>query len=212
MAIRVLVADDHPIVREGLCTLLARQEDMEVVGEVVDGHALLAAVTAAPPDIVLLDLRMPGLDGLAVLRRLRQATTRPRVVVLSSYDESEHVIAAIAAGADAYLLKSSDYGQIITAIREVAAGERVISPSLVGLLFATVVDQGAQRDRQQAGLTEEAVRLLGMLADGLTNSEIAEQLHWSEVTVKRRLQEILDTLGARNRTQAVAEALRRGLL
>jgi DNA-binding NarL/FixJ family response regulator len=202
MAIRVVVADDHPIIREGLRSLIAQHADLDLVGTVEDGHHLLAA----------LDQRMPQLGGLEVLRRLRGLSHPPQIVIFSSYQEPDIVLAAIEAGARAYLLKSSDHGSIIAAIRAAAAGEQTISPALVGTLFQVIEQHAQQRARQDAGLDAIALEVLRQLARGSTNSEIAAALHWSEVTVKRRIQDILAALQVRNRTQAVVEALRRGLL
>jgi DNA-binding NarL/FixJ family response regulator len=212
MAIRVVVADDHPIIREGLRSLIAQHADLDLVGTVEDGHHLLAALDQLRPQVVVLDLRMPQLGGLEVLRRLRGLSHPPQIVIFSSYQEPDIVLAAIEAGARAYLLKSSDHGSIIAAIRAAAAGEQTISPALVGTLFQVIEQHAQQRARQDAGLDAIALEVLRQLARGSTNSEIAAALHWSEVTVKRRIQDILAALQVRNRTQAVVEALRRGLL
>lgn len=210
MSIRVLVADDHPVVREGLHGMISREADLAWVGAVADAHALLEAVRATSPDVVLLDLRMPNGGGLAALRQMQQAERRPACVVLSSYEEATQVRAAVEAGAQGYLVKGSDYGSIISAIRAVARGERVISPSLLPILFDTVAHQSEGRIRAESGLDHEALQVLSAIAAGATTSEIASQIALSEVTVKRRIQELVDRLGVRNRTQAVAEAVRRG--
>ncbi|NTU78234.1 MAG: response regulator transcription factor [Chloroflexales bacterium] len=210
MSIRVLVADDHPVVREGLHGMIARETDLAWVGAVADAQALLEAVRATSPDVVLLDLRMPNGGGLAALRQLQQTERRPACVVLSSYEEAAQVRAAVEAGAQGYLVKGSDYGSIIGAIRAVARGERVISPSLLPILFDTVAHQAQGRIRAESGLDHEALQVLAAVAAGATTSEIAARLALSEVTVKRRIQELVERLGVRNRTQAVAEAVRRG--
>jgi DNA-binding NarL/FixJ family response regulator len=162
------------------------------------------------PDVALIDLRMPRLGGLDVLRRLREEAPALACLVLSSYDEPAYVLAAIEAGARGYLLKHSAYAAILDAIRAVARGEHVVSPALVGTLFTSVADLRRERVRQEAGGDASALRMLRALADGATTSEIGSMLHISDVTVKRRIQELTDLLGVRNRTQLVAEAMRRG--
>ncbi len=208
MAIRVMVADDHPIVREGLRSLIARQPDLLWVGEAADGRALIDAVQQHAPDVVLLDLRMPNGGGLAALRHGSALPTR--WIVLSSYADTEQVLAAVEAGAHGYLVKGSDYRSILDAIRAVASGERVLSPGLVGTLFDTLARQAEARIARESGLDSSALHVLTAIAEGATSVEIGERLHMSEATVKRHIQEIVDCLGVRNRTQAVAEALRRG--
>lgn len=210
MTIRVLVADDHPVVREGLRGMITREPDLEWVGDAADGLTLIAAVQTTAPDVVLLDLRMPNGGGLTALRQLRKAERSPACVVLSSYEEAAQVRAAVEAGAHGYLIKGSDYGSIISAIRAVANGERVISPSLLPILFATVADQADRRISHESGLDHETLQVLAAIAAGETTSEIGARLFLSEVTVKRRIQELVDRLGVRNRIQAVAEAMRRG--
>jgi DNA-binding NarL/FixJ family response regulator len=208
MVTRVLVADDHPIVREGLRSLIMRQADLVWAGEAADGRALIEAVPQLAPDVVLLDLRMPNGGGLAALRH--RGALRPRWIVLSSYTDADQVLAAVEAGADGYLLKGSDYSSILDAIRAVARGERVISPGLIGTLFDTLARQAEDRIVRESGLDSVALRVLTAIAEGATTAEIGGRLHMSEVTAKRHIQEIVERLGVRNRTQAVAEALRRG--
>jgi DNA-binding NarL/FixJ family response regulator len=208
--IRVFIADDHPIVREGMRSLIGYQTDMTLVGEADDGSQVLALIATLMPDVALIDLRMPRLGGLDVLRRLREEAPALACLVLSSYDEPAYVLAAIEAGARGYLLKHSAYAAILDAIRAVARGEHVVSPALVGTLFTSVADLRRERVRQEAGGDASALRMLRALADGATTSEIGSMLHISDVTVKRRIQELTDLLGVRNRTQLVAEAMRRG--
>lgn len=208
--IRVVVADDHPIVREGLRSVIARERDLVWIGEAADGDALLGLVEQHAPDVVLLDLRMPGGGGLSVLRRATSLERAPRWIVLSSYEEATQVQATIEAGAHGYLIKGSDYGAIVAAIRAVARGERVLSPGLVGALFDTIAQQVTARIAHESGLSHEDRQVLAAIAEGATTAEIGARVHMSEVTVKRRIQEIVERLGVRNRTQAVAEAVRRG--
>lgn len=210
MSIRVLVADDHPVVCEGLRGIIAREPDLEWVGAVADGSALLEAVHTTTPDVVLLDLCMLNGGGLAALHQLRRIKPSPACVVFSALEEAEQVRAAVEAGAHGYLTKNSDYFSIINAIRAVAVGSRAISPSLLPILFDTVAHQAEQRISHESGLDREALQILTAIAAGATTGEIAARLYVSEVTVKRRIQDIVERLGARNRTQAVAEAVRRG--
>jgi DNA-binding NarL/FixJ family response regulator len=191
-------------------SLIGYQTDMTLVGEADDGSQVLALIATLMPDVALIDLRMPRLGGLDVLRRLREEAPALACLVLSSYDEPAYVLAAIEAGARGYLLKHSAYAAILDAIRAVARGEHVVSPALVGTLFTSVADLRRERVRQEAGGDASALRMLRALADGATTSEIGSMLHISDVTVKRRIQELTDLLGVRNRTQLVAEAMRRG--
>lgn len=208
--IRVFIVDDHPIVREGLRSLIRHQPDMTLVGEADDGTKVMSSITTLKPDVVVIDLRMPGLDGLGVLRQVQTLTPAPSCLVLSSYNEPDYVIAAIEAGARGFLLKQSAYMTILDAIRAIAKGEYVISPNLVGVLFTNVAELQRERLRQALADDESALRLLKALADGATTLEIGAMLHMSEVTAKRRIQELIKLLGVRNRTQLVAEAVRRG--
>lgn len=208
--IRVLVVDDHPIVREGLRSLIRQQSDMTLVGEADDGTKVVSLATTLKPDVITIDLRMPSIDGIGVLRQMRELSPSPACLVLSNYNEPDYVIAAIEAGARGFLLKHSAYTTIIDAIRTVANGEYIISPHLIGVLFTNVAELQRERLRQALADDESALRLLRALANGATTAEIGMMLHMSEVTVKPRIQELIKLLGVRNRTQLVAEAVRRG--
>ncbi|WP_322815183.1 response regulator transcription factor [Chloroflexus sp.] len=208
--IRVFIVDDHPIVREGLRSLISHQPDMILVGEANDGDKAISLATTLNPDVLVIDLRMPGLDGLGILRKIQTLTPVPSCLVLSNYNEPNYVIAAIEAGARGFLLKHSAYTTILDAIRAITRGEYVISPNLVGVLFTNVAEFQRERLRQVLANDESALHILKALADGATTIEIGAMLHMSEVTVKRRIQELIKLLGVRNRTQLVAEAVRRG--
>lgn len=209
--IRVFLADDHPVIRQGLTSILSGHADIEIVGETGLGTDIVNRVSALAPDVVLLDVRMPGLDGIAVTRRLRQACPQTRVIILTTYDD-EYVMEALQAGARAYLLKSASRETLTASIRAVAAGERLLSPQLVSKVLEQVESMAQREAIFESGLTVEEIQVLEQMAEGASNEKIAEQLHWSEVTVKRRIHDILRKLGAANRTQAVARAIREGLI
>lgn len=210
--IQVLVADDHPIVRQGILSLLSSHEDMEVVGEADTGFAVLERVGDIGPDVVLLDIRMPGPDGLEVARRLRRDYPQTKVLVLTSYDDDEYVYGALRVGCHGYLLKSVSHEVLASSIRAVYRGERLLSPPLMGKVLERFEELASEKARQEAGLTRQELEVLRLIADGATNKEIADKLYWSEVTVKRKIRDVLGKMGAANRTQAVAQAIRRGLI
>jgi DNA-binding NarL/FixJ family response regulator len=206
VTIRVLVVDDHPVVRSGLRALLEGQDDLEVVGEAADGAQALVAVAADPPDVVLLDLRMPVLDGVAVIDRLRRSHPGVRALVLTTYDADADIVRAVEAGATGYLLKDAPREELFRAVRAAARGEPVLAPAV------------AQRLMRRAGAptaptpTERELDVLGLVAQGLTNRAIARRLHVSEATVKTHLVHAFAKLGVDDRTAAVTAALERGLL
>lgn len=210
--IRVLVADDHPIVRQGILSLLSSYEDMEVVGEADTGGAVLERVEDLGPDVVLLDIRMPGPDGLEVARRLRRDYPQTKVLVLTTYDDDEYVYGALHAGCHGYLLKSVSHEVLASSIRAVYRGEYLLSPPLVGKVVKRFEELASEKAQQKAGLTGLELEVLRLIADGATTRDIAEKMYWSEITVKRKIRDILGKLGATNRTQAVAQAIRHGLI
>ena len=217
--IRVLVVDDHPVVREGLVAVLGDQPDVVVVGSGATAEAAIDLAARARPDVVLLDLELPGLDGVAAIPRLAAAgrerrptdtgeTAETRVLVFTAYDTDERVFGAIEAGAAGYLLKGASVDEIVRAIRDVHAGGSHLAPRVA----AKVVGAVGRGRRADGALTEREREVLRLVADGLQNKQIGRALGISERTVKYHLTAIMTRLGADNRAQAVAIATGRGLL
>lgn len=204
--IRVLLVDDDPLVRSALSLMLGGQVDIDVVGEAGDGQAGLELVEALRPDVVLMDIRMPVMDGLEATRRLHSGPTPPAVVVLTTFDADDHVVRAVAAGADGFLLKDTPPGDIVSAIRTVAAGDAMLSPSatrsLVSRLRSTSTTErtSTAADRLTV-LTERELEVAVCVGRGLSNSEIAAELYLSIPTVKSHVSRLLTKLGSTNRVQ-----------
>ena len=203
--IRILLADDHPVVRDGLAAMLATQPDFEVVGEAGSGEEALVEAARLRPDLVLMDLEMPVVDGIEAIRRLRAADPSVQVVVLTAFDTDDRLVGAIQAGAQGYLLKGAPRAEIVAAIRTVSAGGALIPPVVASKLLRQV------RENPDA-LTAREVEVLGLVAAGLANREIAARLSISERTAKFHVSSVLAKLGAKNRTQAVRLARERGLV
>lgn len=204
--IRVLLVDDDPLVRSALSLMLGGQRDIEVVGEAGNGEAGLALVTELDPDVVLMDIRMPVMDGLEATHVLHQGSAPPAVVVLTTFDADEHVLRAIAAGADGFLLKDTPPGDIVNAIRTVAAGDAMLSPSatrsLVSRLRSTMpTDRSSTAADRLAVLTERELEVAVCVGRGLSNSEIASELYLSIPTVKSHVSRLLAKLDSTNRVQ-----------
>ena len=210
--IKILVVDDHPVVRRGLQSLLGDAKDLQIVGEATNGAEALQQIAALKPDVVLMDIRLPNADGVQVTRRVRREHPQVKIIILTTYDDEQHLFNAIEAGAHAFLTKHADYGDIATSIRAVHKGERLLSPVLIGKVLDRFQQLARAQAKQDSGLGDEEVEVLRMIADGATNKEIGEKLFWSEVTVKRRASEVYAKLGVADRAQAVAEAMRRGLI
>ncbi|HLC29391.1 MAG TPA: response regulator transcription factor [Dehalococcoidia bacterium] len=210
--IRVLIVDDHPVVLQGLEAMLSHYPDVQVVAQATSGASALRYAERLQPDVVLLDIRMPGSNGVQVARRLKQTFTEMKVLILTTYEEDEYLFGALEAGADGYLLKTASPEELSEAIRKVHSGTRLLSPDLVGKVLKQFESVTREKVRLESGLSLQEISVLELVADGATNKEIAERLYWSEITVKRKLQDIVHKLGASDRTQAVAEGMRRGLI
>ncbi|WP_433077473.1 response regulator [Dactylosporangium sp. CA-052675] len=214
MSIRVVVADDQTAVREGLALMLSLLDDVEVVGEAADGEAALDLVAEHGPDVVLMDLRMPRMDGVAATGRIRARFPRTRVVVLTTFADDEHILSALRAGALGYLTKDAGRVQIAQAVRAAAAGQSVLDPQVQQRLLAAAV-QGSPAPAPAAtaddGLTAREREVLSLIATGLSNREIAERLYVTEVTVKSHINRLFAKIGVRDRAQAVRYAYERGL-
>jgi DNA-binding NarL/FixJ family response regulator len=205
--VRVLITDDHPVVREGLEFMLGLQDDIELVGTAGDGDETLTYVPVLRPDVVVLDMRLPGKDGAEVTEDLKQEHPDVKVLILTAEPDGDALRRALAAGADGFMLKTARPAELAAAIRDVAAGRSVVAPSLTGALFAAA--RGVS-PRSAPSLSDREHQVLQLLADGRTNKEIAAKLFVSEATVKTHVENILRKLGVADRTQAVAEAFRRG--
>jgi DNA-binding NarL/FixJ family response regulator len=206
MTVRVVIADDHPVVRDGLRGMLAGQPDLEVVAEAADGREALAAVARHRPDVVLVDLRMPVLDGVGAIRQLAADHPTVRVLVLTTYDDDNDIVRAIEAGATGYLLKDVPREELFRAVRSAARGEPVLSAHVAARLF------GRLRVPPTDIPSDRELEVLALVARGLTNRAIAGRLRISEATVKTHLVHVFAKLGVDDRTAAVTAALERGLL
>jgi len=204
--IRLLVVDDDPLVRSALALMLGGQPDVELVGEAVDGRDALQKIDALQPSVVLMDIRMPRLSGLEATRALHQRPDPPHVIVLTTFDADDHVVGALAAGADGFLLKDTPPAQILAAIRAVAEGDPMLSPSVTRTLIERIRDEPGD-DRGEAArlrlgvLTEREQEVALAVGRGLTNAEIARTLHLSVPTVKAHVSRLFDKLQVTNRVQ-----------
>lgn len=204
--IRVMLADDHPLVRHGLRSFLELLDDMEVVGEAADGRGAVALAASSQPDVVVIDLVMPGTDGVEALDGIRRAAPSARVIVLTSFAGSSRVVPAVRSGVAGYLLKDIEPAGLADAIRAVHRGERVLDPSVAGEVMREV--ERAARPRVGDLLTERELDVLRLIAAGRSNREIARDLTVSEKTVKTHVSNILSKLGLADRTQAALFAVR----
>jgi NarL family two-component system response regulator LiaR len=206
-AIRVLLVDDHPVVRQGLRALLSTHDGIEVVGEADDGEAAVAAADRLSPDVVLMDVVMPGLDGIEALRRIGERRPQTRVVMLTSYADERRAMEAVDAGASGFLLKDASPRDVAAAIGAAHRGEAVLHPAVAAKLLA----ERRRPPAAHADLTARELDVLRLIARGLQNKQIAAQLHLSEKTVKTHVSAILRKLGVTDRTQAAMYAVRERL-
>ncbi|HYX87561.1 MAG TPA: response regulator transcription factor [Gaiellales bacterium] len=213
--IRVLLADDQELVRTGFRMIVDAQADMRVIGEAGDGGETIAAAERLRPDVVLLDIRMPGMDGLAAIPRLVRLAQAPRIVVLTTFDLDEYVFEALAEGASGFLLKGVPADQLLAGIRAAAAGDALIDPSVTRRLVARFLRRRPMTDPGSpdlSALTEREREVLELLARGLSNAEIADRLVVSAATVKTHVARVLSKLGLRDRVQAVILAYEAGVV
>ncbi len=208
--IRILIVDDHPVVRHGLRNLLSINSDFEIVGEAEDGAQVFPLLAEHATDVILLDIQMSDQSGIDVARRVLQSYPHIKIIILTTYDDEAYLEAGIEAGVHGYLLKSVSHDTLPDSIRAVMRGEKLLSPSLVSKVMTNYQKLAQEQAKREVGLTAEDLKILTLIADGANNKSIAEALFWSEATVKRRVQEILEKLGVSNRAQATAEAVRRG--
>ena len=209
--IRVIITDDHPVVREGLSAMLSREKDIEVVAEAANGNEAIVKARDLKPDIVLMDLRMPEVDGVEAMRRIRTENPDIKFIVLTTYDNDEYIFQGIEAGARAYLLKDSPREEMFKAIRVVSEGGSLIEPAVAG----KVLDRFAALSRQvqiPEALSEREVEILKLIAQGTSNKIIATSLNIGESTVKTHIQSIFNKLGVNDRTEAVTEAIKKGII
>jgi len=201
--IRILIVDDHPVVCAGLTSMLSTQLGFEVIGSAASGEEALAILKRSNPNVMLLDLRMPGMDGIAVLHALKGIATPPAVIVLTSFEKEEDIYRSIRAGAQGYLLKDTSEAEMVAAISTVDAGERYIPRRIAARLANRML---------RADLTGRELSILELLAEGSTNKEIAGSLNISDNTVRHHVINIMDKLKVSDRTEAVATAIRSGIL
>ena len=204
--IRLLIADDHPVVRDGLSGMFSGDDGFEVIGEAANGAQAVTLACALEPDVILMDLRMPEMDGVAAIAELARRKVAARVLVLTTYDTDSDVVRAVEAGATGYLLKDSPREDLLRAVRAAARGEAALSPSVATRLLGQV------RAPAQEPLSQREFEVLEMVAGGATNREAAAKLFISEATVKTHLLHIYAKLGVSDRAAAVAEGFQRGLL
>jgi DNA-binding NarL/FixJ family response regulator len=200
MTIRVLVADDHPVVRHGLCTMLEIEDDIVVVGRASDGEEAVAQARETHPDIILMDVQMPNVDGIEAMRRIRADDPEARVIVLTTYRDEDYIFPSLRAGAKGYLLKDASREELAAAIRAVHRGESLLDPQI------------ANQARSREGLTARELEVLELMADQHSNAQIAEKLFVSENTVKTHVSNILAKLGCGDRAAAVLTAWKRHLI
>jgi DNA-binding NarL/FixJ family response regulator len=206
VSVRILVTDDHPVVRAGLSGMLSGEPDFEVVGEAQNGKEAVAFVGELKPDVVLMDLRMPEMDGVTAIGHIKSDHPDVHILVLTTYESDADILRAIETGATGYLLKDTPREELFGAIRTVAQGQSPLAPGVAARLMQRV------RDPEEEGLSTREIEVLELVAHGTSNKEIAKQLWVSETTVKSHMLHIFDKLSVTDRTAAVTEALKRGII
>jgi DNA-binding NarL/FixJ family response regulator len=204
--IRILLIDDHPVVREGLSGMLAGQPDFEVVGQASDGSQGVSMNAELRPDVILMDLRMPGMDGVTAIREINAAMPQTNILVLTTYDSDVDIVRAVEAGATGYLLKDTPREDLFRAVRAASNGESVLAPAVAARLMTRM------RTPAEENLTSREIEVLELVSKGNSNKQVARSLHISTATVKTHLIHIFDKLAVKDRTSAVTVALEKGIL
>ncbi|HMD90469.1 MAG TPA: response regulator transcription factor [Anaerolineaceae bacterium] len=212
LPIRVLIVDDQVVVRQGLRSMLAGAEDIEIVGDASDADEAIKQAISSRPDIMLMDIRMPGMNGLRLLHHIGTTLPEIKVIILTNYDEEQFLLEAFRAGAYGYLLKNVGREPLLDALRTVREGKRMLSQELMDSILKQYSDLSQKYVTKEFGLSDEDVNLLKLVAEGATNHEIAEKLYWSETAVKRKLSDVFEKLNVTDRAQAIAVAMRHGLI
>ena len=210
-AIKILLADDHPVVREGLFAMLSREHDFEVVGEAKDGVEAVNKANELNPDVVLMDLRMPEMDGVEAMRQIRSTMPNVKFIILTTYSDDDYIFSGIEAGARAYLLKDAPRDELFKAIRAVHMGESLIQPVVASKLLDRFTEL-SRRTPSGEELSGRELEILQLMAKGAANKEISAQLNISQSTVKTHIANIFQKLGVNDRTEAVTQALKKGII
>jgi len=210
-AIKILIADDHPVVREGLFAMLSREVDFEVLGEAKDGVEAVNKTKELNPDVVLMDLRMPEMDGVEAMRQIRSAMPDVKFIILTTYSDDEYIFSGIEAGARAYLLKDAPREDLFKAIRAVHRGESLIQPVVASKLLDRFSEL-SRRTPSGEGLSGRELEILQLMAKGAANKEISAQLNIAQSTVKTHIANIFQKLAVSDRTEAVTQALKKGII
>ncbi len=210
-AIKILIVDDHPVVREGIGSMLKREPDFKIVGEATNGLEAIEKVRELSPDVVLMDLRMPEMDGVEAISRIKEERPEIKFIILTTYSDDEYIFKGIAAGARAYLLKDAPREELFKAIRAVSRGESLIQP----VVASKVLDRLAELSKKTPSaetLSEREIEVLRLMASGVSNRDIADQLSITQSTVKTHITSIFQKLNVTTRTEAVTTALRKGVI
>lgn len=210
-AIKILIVDDHPVVREGICSMLMREPDFKIVGEATNGLEAIESVRELSPDVVLMDLRMPEMDGVEAISKIKEEKPEVKFIILTTFSDDEYIFKGIAAGARAYLLKDAPREELFKAIRAVSRGESLIQPVVASRLLDRLAELSKKTPSAEM-LSERELEVLRLMASGVSNKDIAGQLSITQSTVKTHITSIFQKLNVTTRTEAVTTALRKGMI